>query len=686
MNEKTIYTKTAKGLSEASGRARALPRDLRDILKEIDGTSSVEDLTDVLGMPADKLREALAKLAVEEYIHEFVPPSVAEEDEFDLGLPSLRGTSDPLTEVTIGAFLRASEQQTEQAGKEEAAARAQREAEERARQLAGEQARRAAEEQARREAEEELRRAGERKRRAEDERARKDAEKQARQEAKAKAKQEAKERVRRKHEGKIEPVAVATATLDVGNQSERAAEDLAGQEHMRTRTRAAGRRSAETVPKPAARQKTEKQERIDEKRSPVISIRDRKPFNMQFKAPFTFHWPFRTPIKWVKPAAIASSVLLLAGAVVALTTTYDGKAVEFATLATAQFGQPVSIGKVRLALLPQPHWRLEDVSIGKQGQIKVAQIDAVKGFTLFSDMTVYKSVSLVSPVVNEEGLGWLMFAQGATQNDHFRIEQINAADARFASNTIELPAFRVDAAFGGDGNWKTIRLDTDDRTVHLDLRPQRNAVHVDMILESTVLPFGSAVKFDNIHASGSATHGELSFPKFTGKVLGGFIDGSAVVKWGEGWKLEGNAKATQIDTPAVAPHLLEGGKLDGTTSFAMEAPTAGGLFSAANLDGNVSIRNCVVLGVNMAGVLRGISPGGRSPFTLLESEFSRDHGRIQIRNLHGDAGAVSTSGNADIDAAGKINGRFAVDLQTTTRQTRAFVGLGGTVDVPKFHR
>jgi hypothetical protein len=640
MDDKTIFTKTAKGLSEASGKTRALPHELRDILKEIDGTSSVDELTDAIGVPGAKLREALTRLTAEDYIHEFVPPSVAEEDDFDLGLPSLQGTSDPMMRVT------------------------------------NDKARREAEEKARREAEEELRAAGERKRRAEEEREKKEAEKRARQEAKARAKQEAKERAQRKAEDKT------------GIGSEPEAEALAGQEHMRTRTRIAGRRPAETVEKPAGRHKSDRTGRVEQSRTPVISIKDRKPFNMRFELPdWPFRSPFRKPIKWQKPVAVAATIVLATGAFVALTTSYDGKAAQFASLATAQIGQPVTVGKVRLSLLPQPHWRLEDVSVGKQGQIRVAQVDAMTGFSsLFSDMTVYRSVVLVSPIVNEEGLGWLMFGSSASPSDKFRFEQISATGARLASDAIEFPTFRVEAAFDPYGSWRTISVDADDKTLHLDLKPQRDAVHIDMLAEGFVLPFGSTVKFDSLHASGSATRTALSFPKFSGKLLGGFIDGSAALKWGDGWKLEGNTKLTQIDTPPLAPRLLEGGKLDGIASYAMDAPTASALFSHAAMNGNVTIHNGAVLGVNLAGVLRGISAGGKSPFTLLETEFSLDQGKTQIRNLHADSGAVSTSGNADIDASGKINGRFAVDLQTSTRQTRAFVGLGGTVDMPKFHR
>ena len=44
MNRRSILTKTGKGLMEVTGKTSALSRDLRNILKEIDGKVSVSEL------------------------------------------------------------------------------------------------------------------------------------------------------------------------------------------------------------------------------------------------------------------------------------------------------------------------------------------------------------------------------------------------------------------------------------------------------------------------------------------------------------------------------------------------------------------------------------------------------------------------------------------------------------------
>jgi hypothetical protein len=110
MDNYTIFTKTAKGLGEAAGKTSALPRDFRKVLKEIDGKSTVGQLSGRLSMYSEvKLYRSLARLLNEDYIREFA--SAAKEPEVDVDLPlDLKKIADrqqdALTALTMGAFLR----------------------------------------------------------------------------------------------------------------------------------------------------------------------------------------------------------------------------------------------------------------------------------------------------------------------------------------------------------------------------------------------------------------------------------------------------------------------------------------------------------------------------------------------------------------------------------------------------
>src|SRR5256885_13183020 len=73
MNRRSILTKTGKGLMEVTGKTSALSRDLRNILKEIDGKVSVSELMQKFAkMTEPELLEALRSMEREGYLREFV--------------------------------------------------------------------------------------------------------------------------------------------------------------------------------------------------------------------------------------------------------------------------------------------------------------------------------------------------------------------------------------------------------------------------------------------------------------------------------------------------------------------------------------------------------------------------------------------------------------------------------------
>src|SRR6266568_1544613 len=73
MNRRTVLTKTGKGLMEATGKSSNLSRDLRNILKEIDGKVSVSGLLEKFEkIPQRDLGEALRNLVRDGYVREFI--------------------------------------------------------------------------------------------------------------------------------------------------------------------------------------------------------------------------------------------------------------------------------------------------------------------------------------------------------------------------------------------------------------------------------------------------------------------------------------------------------------------------------------------------------------------------------------------------------------------------------------
>ncbi|MGB7541755.1 MAG: hypothetical protein WBM28_07050 [Burkholderiales bacterium] len=232
MDRRTILTKTAKGLLEATGRTSDLSRDLRNILKEIDGKVSVSRLLDKLDKITEpKLLEALVKLEKDGFVREFVrqpadipavrspisraptsraPVQTGEDLDFSsLPRPTDRASEDAKLQAQAQEIAR---QAAAARAREEAAAKAKADAEAKARNEAAARARADAEQKARFAAEAAAK-------------AKAEAEAKARNEAAVRARAEAEQKARLAAEAKAE------AEADAEARARTAAEAAAGAGH-----------------------------------------------------------------------------------------------------------------------------------------------------------------------------------------------------------------------------------------------------------------------------------------------------------------------------------------------------------------------------------------------------------------------------------------------------------------------
>jgi hypothetical protein len=299
MDRRTVLTKTAKGLMEVTGKTSLLPRDLRNVLSQVDGKATIGDLHQRLDkFTESKLLEALGKLAKDGFVREFVsapasvsPPSqVPIVEDTDLDFTALMSKPPSRAEVTAQttaeadevarqvAAARAKQETTDRLRadttgklKLEADARARREAEARAKAEAEAKAKAEAEARAKREAEAKAkaeaeakakREAEERARKEAEEKARREAEAKAKAEAEAKAKREAEERARKEAEEKARREAEAKAKAEAEVKAKREAEERArreAEEKARREAEAKAKAEAEAKAKREAEERARKE-------------------------------------------------------------------------------------------------------------------------------------------------------------------------------------------------------------------------------------------------------------------------------------------------------------------------------------------------------------------------------------------------------------------------------------------
>ena len=301
MDRRTVFTKTAKGMLEATGKTSTLSRDLRNILKEVDGKATVGKLAEKLGKITEpKLLESLGKMLGDGYVREFVtgqqtaqqtsaPPSQspAASGGEDLDFSSL--TAKPASRADEAARQKAEAEararaetaakakaEAEARARAEAAAKAKAEAEARARAEAAAKAKAEAEAEARAEAEAEVRgrrEAEEKARREAEERAQRDAQERARVEAEFKERLEEERRAREEAERKAKDdaqrlarEAEERARREAEEKGRREADELRAQLEAERKAREEAERRAKDEEERRARDEAERRTREEAER------------------------------------------------------------------------------------------------------------------------------------------------------------------------------------------------------------------------------------------------------------------------------------------------------------------------------------------------------------------------------------------------------------------------------------
>ena len=394
---------------------------------------------------------------------------------------------------------------------------------------------------------------------------------------------------------------------------------------------------------------------------------------------------YRAPINWGKPVALALFLVLILSLVLVHFVSFDGQIPQLEKLVGAHLQQPVKIKALHLSLVALPNWRLDGVAVGDEGQLAVAQIKAVAELgSMFSDKKVFKSIELESPVLSEQGLIALLF--GKPQGRDLKVASIIVRNGKLNSRTIVLPVLDAKIAMGEDGAWQKIALETPDHKTSLLLEPKGEDAQIEVETNAFSMPFGPAFILDNFNAKGVIGRNELRLSEFKGGIYGGYLAGTASLKWGADWSLGGEISARAMDPGGIVPALLEEGKLEGKAVYAMRAKSYDELFAAPRLEGTFDVQKGSLLGVDLARLLQGGGAGGKTAFAELTGSFVREGGRTQLRQVRLGAGPVSAGGGAEVDGSKNISGRFTVELKSPVAQARANLTVSGTLREPRFSR
>jgi len=200
-------------------------------------------------------------------------------------------------------------------------------------------------------------------------------------------------------------------------------------------------------------------------------------------------------------------------------------------------------------------------------------------------------------------------------------------------------------------------------------------------LKQSALPIAFSPVFDDLTAAGTFDRRVLQFDEFNASLYGGTLSGSARTNWGAGAILDGNVTAKMIDMGRLLSGFMEAGRLEGRASFSLPIFSDGKTAATPRLTGDFAIDKGTLMAVDFGRMLKGES-GSRTQFKKLTGSFAYNGGKAQLRQLLGDAGMLSATGNADIDERGDIRGQVSILLTLGSTKQRTLISVSGPFKAP----
>src|SRR6266850_1961223 len=381
---------------------------------------------------------------------------------------------------------------------------------------------------------------------------------------------------------------------------------------------------------------------------------------------------------WGKPVAI--TLLVILGVALGALHVIPISTADYEKAAREALGQPVRFASGRISLLRGVHYVFKDVRIGER--IRIAEVLAFPELdALFDEKKIFKRIELEGASVPQDVLGEALFAKANGEN--FTLGRVVATQLKL-EGPLPLPPLDVDVVLDATGVPRVASLAGPENLV-ANLSSKGAELEFEMSATRFALPIAPALSLDQFGMKGTLTRRGMNISSWDGAALNGSVSGTAQVRWGGTWNVEGVVTARGINAAVFAPALLSEGRGEGTGRFWMTGAEPAKLGSGGRLEGSFTVNKGVLGSFDLSRAIQtgGRQVTGRTQFTEMNGQATYNAGAVALRNVNIGAGALNAGASADIAQSGALSGRIVIDVRTSSQALRGILILGGTVKEPR---
>jgi hypothetical protein len=379
---------------------------------------------------------------------------------------------------------------------------------------------------------------------------------------------------------------------------------------------------------------------------------------------------------WGKPIAITLFLLALIAVGVAHVMPIDVS--DYQTAATDALRRPVKIRSANLSLVTGLELKFHDVQIGD------TRLPLVRAFPELGSLTgpkkVFSRIEIEGGKLEQGAVGDALFAK--VQADNFSVGRIVARNIELAGPLAIPKGVELEANYDAEGNVRGVQV-RGPQALLARVARKGDAAEFDASASTFTLPFAPEIALSTFSMKGSITPRGMNVKEWDGQTLNGTVSGTANVRWGDNWTVDGVLTARNINAAVFAPALLSDGRGEGSGKFSMRGEP-GKLAGTGRIDGTFTVTRGVLGSIDLAKAIQsgGKTAQGRTQFNEMTGQASYDRGALALRSVTISAGQLNAGASVDISEKGALSGRIVADVKIASQQQRATLLLGGTLQEP----
>lgn len=364
-------------------------------------------------------------------------------------------------------------------------------------------------------------------------------------------------------------------------------------------------------------------------------------------------------------------------------------------VASEKLGVPVTIASGHWLLLPSPRIVVDDITVGKLQELKVAQIVVIPTLSSLFSATKVIDLKVSKPIIKQAALAItsdFINKQPEVSGDAtaINIQHVTVDELQLDWPDMKLPLVNLDVSFTNTNTLASATLKAVDGTFKADVTPKGEEHLILIAAEKWILPVGLPLLIDKakfeMHLKGS----RLEIPNIDVALYGGKLTGNADISWEKNWLMNGKLKVENVSvkepTSLVSKSVYLSGRLFSHGNFSSSAKDAAALADNIHADFKFSVNKGVLHGLDLVKVasllIKQGHSGGETEFDEFSGLLNMAGKQYNLRDLKISSGLLAGTGQVKIKANKELDGVAEIKLKHSVSLVAIPLEVSGSVSNP----